>query len=187
MNKLIIFSGPSGSGKTTIVKELLKTFNNIEFSVSACSRAKRDNEIDGKDYYFLSVKDFRERISKGDFVEWEEVYQGNFYGTLKSEVERIWAKGNHVVFDIDVIGGMNIKKMYAEKAISIMVKPPSLKSLEERLHSRSTESSENLKTRIAKAEEELSYESEFDKVIINSDLEIAIKEADRILSSFINH
>ena len=183
--KLIIFSAPSGAGKTTIVKELLNSGLNLEFSISACSRPKRSNEIDGKDYYFLSVDEFKNKIANNEFLEWEEVYKDNYYGTLKSEVERIWAKGNYVIFDVDVIGGLNIKKYYKEKALSVFIMPPSLKLLEERLKKRSTESEENQKKRLDKAKLELSYEKKFDEIIVNDNLKTAINEAKNIIKDFL--
>ena len=183
--KLIIFSAPSGAGKTTIVKELLNSGLNLEFSISACSRPKRSNEIDGKDYYFLSVGEFKNKIANNEFLEWEEVYKDNYYGTFKSEVERIWAKGNYVIFDVDVIGGLNIKKYYKEKALSVFVMPPSLKLLEERLKKRSTESEENLKKRLDKAKHELTYAKKFDKIIVNDNLETAINEAKNTIKDFL--
>ena len=183
--KLIIFSAPSGAGKTTIVKELLNSGLNLEFSISACSRPKRSNEIDGKDYYFLSVDEFKNKIANNEFLEWEEVYKDNYYGTLKSEVERIWTKGNYVIFDVDVIGGLNIKKYYKEKALSVFIMPPSLKLLEERLKKRSTESEENQKKRLDKAKLELSYEKKFDEIIVNDNLKTAINEAKNIIKDFL--
>ena len=185
--KLFIFSAPSGSGKTTIVRSLLEKGLNLEFSISATSRPKRENEIDGKDYYFLSADDFKEKIAKDEFVEWEEVYENRFYGTLKSELERIWSQGKHVIFDVDVVGGLNIKKSYPEKALSIFVKPPSIEELEKRLVTRSTDSKEDIKTRISKANEELSYAKEFDLVIINDELDKAILEAEQSVRNFIAH
>lgn len=183
--KLIIFSAPSGAGKTTIVHKLLESDSGVEFSVSAASRPKRQNEIDGKDYYFISVKDFKEKIKNDEFLEWEEVYKDHFYGTLKSEVERIWAKGHHVIFDVDVYGGINIKKYYKEKALSIFVMPPSIKHLEQRLRGRSTENEENLSKRLEKAEHEMSFADEFDKIIVNDNLETAIAEAKEIVTEFL--
>ncbi len=183
--KLIIFSAPSGAGKTTIIKELLNSGLNLEFSISACSRPKRSNEIDGKDYYFLSVDEFKNKIANNEFLEREEVYKDNYYGTLKSEVERIWAKGNYVIFDVDVIGGLNIKKYYKEKALSVFVMPPSLKLLEERLKKRSTESEESQKKRLDKAKHELSYAKKFDEIIVNDNLKTAINEAKNIIKDFL--
>ena len=184
--KLIIISAPSGAGKTTIVKQLLNSGLNLEFSVSACSRPKRENETNGKDYYFLSVAEFKTKIKNDEFLEWEEVYKDQFYGTLKSEINRIWSKGNFVIFDVDVIGGLNIKKYYKEKALAIFIKPPSQKVLKDRLKGRSTESDESLKKRIEKANYELSFAGKFDKIIINDDLEIAVKETKKNILEFLN-
>jgi len=183
--KLLIFSAPSGSGKTTIVKKILEKNPNLEFSISATSRPRRENEIDGKDYYFLSINDFKTKIKNDEFVEWEEVYQNRFYGTLKSELERIWSEGKHVVFDVDVIGGLNIKKKYPEKALAIFVMPPGIEELERRLRLRSTDSSEDIKTRIGKANEELKYADKFDMIIINDNLEKAIQESEHVVHKFI--
>lgn len=184
--KLIIFSAPSGAGKTTIVKRMLEIFPELEFSISACSRGKRDGELNGKDYYFLSVDDFKNKIHNDEFLEWEEVYKDHFYGTLKSEINRIWNKGKHVIFDVDVKGGLNIKKYYGEKALAIFVMPPSLAHLEERLRKRSKDSDEKIKIRLAKAEEEMEYADQFDVRIINDDLETAIKEVEVLLKTFIS-
>ncbi len=184
--KLIIFSGPSGAGKTTIVKHLLKSNFKLEFSVSCCSRPKRNDEIYGKDYYFLSIENFKKKIKNDEFIEWEEVYKGSFYGTLKSEIKRIWENGNNVIFDVDVIGGLNIKKIYREKALSVFVMPPSVKILEERLRQRSTEKKHSLQKRLDKANLELSYAENFDEIIINDNLETAVEEAKKVVSNFLN-
>lgn len=184
--KLIIFSAPSGSGKTTIVKHLLETDPRLAFSVSACTREKRAHEVDGKDYYFLTEQDFKNKIEEDAFVEWEEVYPGHFYGTLKSEIDRIWAEGKHILFDIDVEGGLNIKHIYKEKALAIFVKPISIEVIKHRLTHRSTETIEKQNMRIAKAEKELAYEHEFDKVLVNDVLEDAFKEAHRLVDEYIN-
>ena len=184
--KLFIFSAPSGSGKTTIVRSLLEKDTNLEFSISATSRPKRKNEIDGMDYYFLSAEEFKEKIANDEFVEWEEVYENRFYGTLKIELERIWSQGKHVVFDVDVVGGLNIKKKYPHKALAIFVMPPSIEELEKRLKLRSTDSSEDIKTRIDKANEELSYAEKFDVIVINDQLEKAIQESEVLVKNFIN-
>ena len=184
--KLVIFSAPSGAGKTTIVRALLKDIPNLKFSVSAASRPKRPNEIDGKDYYFIPVEEFRRKIENDEFLEWEEVYENNFYGTLKSEVDRIWKSGNHVIFDVDVVGGLNIKKYYGERALAIFVMPPSVEELEKRLRNRSTESETDMKRRIEKARYEMTFASQFDEVIVNDDLEEAVSEAKRLVTAFIN-
>ncbi|MFO7827710.1 MAG: guanylate kinase [Bacteroidales bacterium] len=183
--KLIIFSAPSGSGKTTIVKNLLQKKLNLEFSISATNRPKRANEKDGKDYYFLTTEDFKSKIRNNEFVEWEEVYENRFYGTLKSELHRIWSKGNHVIFDVDVVGGLNIKKQYPDKALSIFVMPPNINILEQRLRNRSTDSNQDIEIRIAKAKKELEFAKQFDLVIINDDLNLAVKEAKQAVINFI--
>ncbi|MDB4655655.1 guanylate kinase [Flavobacteriales bacterium] len=183
--KLIIFSAPSGSGKTTLVHHLLpKPELKLAFSVSATSREKRPNEEHGKDYYFLSADEFRKRISAGDFLEWEEVYTDQFYGTLRSEINRIHSEGKTVVFDVDVVGGVNLKKEFGESALAIFVQPPSIEELERRLRNRSTESEESLAKRVAKSAEELEYANQFDVVIINDDLETAKAEAYNLVSDF---
>ena len=184
--KLLIFSAPSGSGKTTLVKYIMKELDNLSFSISATSRPPRGKEEDGKDYYFMSANDFRKRINSNDFVEWEEVYDGRYYGTLKAEVERIRNKGQNVVFDVDVIGGLNIKKLYGDAALAIFVKPPSIDILKQRLKKRDTDSDEEIRVRIEKAEYELSYANDFDIVIINDDLEKAKGKALWEVSQFIN-
>ncbi|HZW62919.1 MAG TPA: guanylate kinase [Flavobacteriaceae bacterium] len=184
--KLIVFSAPSGSGKTTIVRHLLgiEKFN-LEFSISATSRAKRGDEQEGVDYYFLSLKEFKQKIKNDEFLEWEEVYRDNFYGTLKSEVQRIWAKGKHVIFDIDVVGGLDIKHIYPEKTLAVFVKPPSIEELKIRLKKRKTESEDKINMRIAKASIELATAPQFDYVIENSDLATALKEAESLVSQFL--
>jgi len=184
--KLIIFSAPSGAGKTTIVHQLLASRNDLEFSVSACSRAKRENEKDGVDYYFITAEEFRSRIDKDEFLEWQEVYENSYYGTLKSEVERIWAKGKHVIFDVDVVGGLNIKKYGQENALAIFVMPPSIEVLEERLKRRSTETPEALRKRVDKAKYELTFADKFDKIIVNEDLEKAVEEAKSTVQKFLS-
>ena len=183
-NKVMVFSAPSGAGKTTIVTHLLKAFNKLEFSVSATSRAPRGQEVDGKDYYFLSVKEFKKRVKNNEFVEYEEVYPGSFYGTLKSEVERIWAKGNVIMFDVDVKGGVNIKKIFGEKAFTVFIMPPSLEVMEQRLRARGTDSDEAIKTRIAKAAEEMTYAAKFDTVLVNDVLEESFAKAERLVNLF---
>jgi guanylate kinase len=185
--KLIIFAAPSGAGKTTIVKHLLSILSNeISFSISATSRPIRRGEIDGKDYHFLSIDEFKNKIEKEEFVEWEEVYTNNFYGTLKSEVNRIWENGKDVIFDMDVIGALNLKKQFGDKAISIIVLPPSIKDLEERLKLRRTETPESIERRLDKAETELKTADKFDYQILNRDLDIALLEAEKIVRDFIN-
>ncbi|MEA2105860.1 MAG: guanylate kinase [Bacteroidota bacterium] len=184
--KLFIFSAPSGSGKTTIVKKLLDDNIGLEFSISATNRPKRENEIPGKDYYFLSTDDFKQKIEKDEFIEWEEVYNNRFYGTLKSELQRIWKEGKHVVFDVDVVGGLNIKKKYPQKALSIFVMPPNIKVLEQRLRNRSTDSNKDIETRVSKAKKELEYANRFDLTILNEDLNQAVNEAKKAIISFIN-
>lgn len=185
--KLFVFSAPSGSGKTTIVRHLLtqKQFQ-LEFSVSATSREPRGEEVDGRDYYFISLEDFKKHIKKDEFLEWEEVYRDNFYGTLKSEVERIWAKKKHVIFDIDVAGGLRIKKKFPEQTLAVFVKPPSIDELKIRLKKRKTESEEKINMRIAKASIELATAPQFDKIIKNYDLEVAFKEAEELVGAFLN-
>ena len=176
--KLIVFSAPSGSGKTTIVRHLLKQEGlNLEFSISATSREKRGDEIDGKDYYYLSAQEFKNKIKADDFLEWEEVYRDNFYGTLKTEVERIWALGKHVIFDIDVSGGLRIKRKFPEETLAIFVKPPSIDELKIRLKKRKTESEDKINMRVAKASAELATAPLFDIIIENDNLDHALEEA----------
>ena len=185
--KLIVFSAPSGSGKTTIVRYLLAQEElNLEFSVSATSRAKRGDEIDTKDYYFLSIDDFKQHIKADEFLEWEEVYRDNFYGTFKKEVERIWALGKHVIFDIDVSGGLRIKRKFPEETLAIFVKPPSIDALKIRLKKRQTETQDKINMRVAKASAELATAPLFDCIIENDILEMAQKEAYTTVSQFIN-
>lgn len=183
--KLIIFSAPSGAGKTTIVKHLLGQPFDMQFSVSATSRKPRPGETEGQDYYFLSEKQFREKIENGEFLEWEEVYPGIYYGTLKSEVERIRNLGNNVIFDVDVKGGLNIKQYYQNEALALFVKPPSVEELKKRLLSRSTESEDKINMRIAKAEYELGFRHQFDNVIVNDKLENAFAETEKIVKDFL--
>lgn len=184
--KLVIFSAPSGSGKTTIVKYLLEKGYNMEFSISATSRLPRGAELHGKDYYFLSADDFRARIQNNEFLEWEEVYPGTFYGTLKSEVERITAQGKNIVFDVDVVGGVNIKKTYGDRALSVFIQPPSIRELEKRLIGRGTDSPEKIAERVAKASLELTYAPQFDVVVVNDDLETAKAHTETALQRFFN-
>ena len=185
--KLIVFSAPSGSGKTTIVRHLLGLENlNLEFSISATSREKRGEEVDGKDYYFLSTEAFKSKIKSDAFLEWEEVYRDNFYGTLKTEVERIWAKGKHVIFDIDVSGGLRIKRKFPEQTLAIFVKPPSIDELKIRLKNRKTESEDKINMRVAKASAELATAPLFDVIIENDVLENALKKAETLVGNFIN-
>ena len=185
--KLIVFSAPSGSGKTTIVRHLLNdTDLPLAFSISATTRKPRPGEVDGKDYYFLSVEAFKERIAKDAFVEWEEVYEGVFYGTLKTEIERIWNTHKAVVFDIDVEGGISIKQFFKEKALTVFVQPPSIEDLRNRLESRNTESHEQLEVRVNKASQELQKSTEFDTILINDQLEKALKEAEQIVAQFLS-
>ena len=183
--KLVIFSAPSGSGKTSIVKALLEKLPKLEFSVSATSRPPRKGEENGKDYYFLSPSEFRQKIENDEFAEWEEVYSDNYYGTLKSEIQRIWDEGKHVIFDVDVVGGLNLKKKYGERALAVFVSVPSLTELENRLRNRSTESEEALANRIAKAKKEISYSPRFDEIILNRDLDIAVREAEVLVRHFL--
>lgn len=184
--KLFVFSAPSGSGKTTIVRHLLQQEKfNLEFSISATSREPRGFEKNGVDYYFISLKEFKNHIKADDFLEWEEVYRDNFYGTLKSEVERIWAQKKHVIFDIDVVGGLRIKKKYPNETLSVFVKPPSVDELKIRLKKRKTESEEKINMRIAKASVELATAPQFDKIIKNYDLLDALKEAEELVSNFL--
>lgn len=185
--RMIIVSAPSGAGKTTVVKHLLTTIPALEFSVSACSRAKRGNEVDGKDYYFISAELFKEKIRNDEFLEWEEVYENNFYGTLKSEVDRIWAKGNHIIFDVDVKGGLNIKKLYPENSLAIFIKAPSLKILEQRLRNRLTDSEESLRKRVRKAAFENTFSRQFDKTIINRELDKTLDKSVKIVNKFLLH
>ncbi len=182
--KVIIFSAPSGAGKSTIVGHLLKKFPFLEFSVSATSRKPRGEEIDGKHYYFFSTDQFESKIRNGEFVEYEEVYAGSYYGTLKSEVERIWDKGNIIIFDIDVKGGVNLKRLYGANAMAIFIQPPSIEELRNRLVGRGTDSAEAIERRVAKAAEELTYADKFDKIIVNDKLELALKEAEEAVASF---
>ena len=185
MGKLIVISAPSGAGKTSIVSYLLKNMETLSFSISACSREKRENEIEGKDYHFVGIEGFKRSIKEDSFLEWEEVYKNQFYGTLKSEVKRIWSEGRTVIFDVDVVGGLNIKKQYPKECLSIFIMPPSLEVLAERLIGRGSESDESLQKRLDKAEEEISQNQEFDTVILNDDLSIACEETQEVITNFI--
>ncbi|MBS9523983.1 guanylate kinase [Litoribacter ruber] len=185
--KAIIFSAPSGSGKTTIVKHLISKNPKLGFSISACTRDKRGrSEQNGKDYYFLTPEDFKQKIDKDEFIEWEEVYEGNFYGTLKEEIQRIWDEGRHVIFDVDVKGGLNLKKYFGDKALAIFVKVPSLDELTERLKDRGTESEESLSRRLYKAKFEMGFENKFDVTLVNDDMEKSFAEAEKLVGDFLN-
>jgi guanylate kinase len=183
--KMFVFTAPSGAGKTTIVKHLLKEYGFLDFSVSATTRTKRPHEVDGKDYYFLSPEEFRKRVENDEFVEWEEVYEDQFYGTLKSEINRLWDLKQHIVFDIEVIGATNIKNLYQEKCLATFIKPPSLEILIERLKNRKTESAKSLRKRIARVKREMTYENSFDRVLVNDLLSVACKEAEFIIEDFL--
>lgn len=183
--KLVIFSAPSGAGKTTIVRKVLAHIPQLVFSISATSRSKREGEESGKDYYFLSASEFKNRIQSEDFLEYEEVYDNQYYGTLKSEVERIWDSGKDVVFDVDVKGGLNIKKQFPKNSLSIFVQPPSVKELKLRLERRGTETAESLSRRVGKAEEEMTYASQFDSIIVNEKIDDAVEETLKILRPFL--
>jgi len=186
VGKAIIFSAPSGSGKTTIARHLLKTRNDLSFSVSACTRAKRPDETHGVDYYFMSTDEFREKINNNEFIEWEEVYDEMYYGTLKQEVERLWSFGKHIVFDVDVKGGIKLKQYFKEDALAIFVKPPSLKILQLRLKNRKTEDDNSFRKRIAKAMEEMKYEDKFDTTIINDDMNSAFRQSEEVVHRFLD-
>ncbi len=185
MRKLIVISAPSGAGKTSIVHYLLKDMPELAFSVSACSREKRQNETHGEDYYFLGVEGFHKKIKEDAFLEWEQVYENQYYGTLKSEIERIWSEGKTVIFDVDVAGGLNIKKQYSTECFSIFIMPPSLEVLQERLIARGSESSESLQERLDKAEEEIAINQKFDSIVLNDNFDIACKETMGVISNFI--
>jgi guanylate kinase len=182
---VLVFSAPSGAGKTTIVHHLLEKFPALEFSISATSRAPRGNEKDGIDYYFMTPEVFREKISRNEFLEWEEVYAGNYYGTTKSEAGRVWEKGKVLLCDVDVKGGLNIKQTLGNRALAVFVEPPSMDVLRERLQNRNTDSPEAIKRRLQKAKEELSYAPQFDKIIVNDNLEKALKEAETLVAEFL--
>ena len=184
--KLVIISAPSGAGKTTIVNHLLSKGLGLEFSISATTRAPRGKEKNGKDYYFISSEDFRERINKNEFTEWQEVYKDQYYGTLKNEIERIWAEEKHVIFDVDVQGGINLKNIFGNKAISIFIMPPSIKELESRLLSRATDDRNRIEIRLAKATKEMNLAHNFDNIVVNENLEQAQNDVYEIVKSFLN-
>ena len=184
--KLIVFSAPSGSGKTTIVHHLLKQPElNLDFSISATSRPLRGKEIDGKDYYFISAKKFKNHIEKDHFIEWEEVYTDNYYGTLKEEIKRIWDLGKHVIFDIDVVGGLSIKKQFPAQTLAVFVQPPSIEEMERRLRNRKTDTEDKIKERVAKAEKELKYAKDFDVILVNDNLKDAKDKAYKLIEKFV--
>lgn len=185
MGKVIIFSAPSGSGKSTIVNELLKRIPNLEFSVSATSRKPRGEEQDGVEYYFFTEEEFQRRVVADEFLEWEQVYAGTSYGTLKSVIEQIWSRNNVVVFDVDVVGGVKLKKLFADQAVSIFIMPPSVEELRTRLINRATDSAEAIEKRVGKASREIEYAPQFDKVVVNDDLQKAINETEQIIKNFI--
>ncbi|MGW8315489.1 MAG: guanylate kinase [Bacteroidales bacterium] len=184
--KLFIFSAPSGSGKSTIVQHLIHRDLGLAFSISATSREPRTDEKDGREYYFLSPGAFRERISRDEFIEWEEVYPGKYYGTLRSELDRIWASGKHALFDIDVMGGLNLKKQFGTGACAIFVSPPTLEVLEKRLRARGTDTEASIRERLAKAEEEMKFAPRFDHILVNDRLETALKEAEALVQNFLS-
>ena len=185
--KLFVFSAPSGSGKTTIVHHLLAQKKmNLDFSISATSREKRGEEIDGKDYHFISLKNFKNHITNNDFIEWEEVYNNNFYGTLKSEIERIWNQGKHAIFDIDVVGGLRIKEKFPAQTLAVFVQPPSIQEMEKRLRNRKTDTEEKIQERVKKAEREFQLAKYFDEILINDNLEIAKNDATVLVADFLN-
>lgn len=183
--KLIIFTAPSGAGKTTIVRHLLKTRKDVSFSISACTRPPRYGEANGLDYYFLTTEEFKRKVDQNEFVEYEEVYENQYYGTLRSEIERLWAAGKHVLFDIDVKGARAIKEAYGQRALSVFVKPPSFEILKQRLINRKTEDEGSLRKRINRVREEMTYERIFDVTLINSDLDTALVDAERLVAQFL--
>lgn len=184
--KMIIISAPSGAGKSTLIRYLLAERSDIGFSISACSRSKREAERDGVDYYYLSVEDFRKKIENKEFIEWEEVYPGSFYGTLKNEVKRIWKKGHHVIFDVDVLGGLNIKKQFTDKALAIFIMPPSIEVLEQRIRKRQSDSEEQIKKRVEKAEWEMQFAPAFDLTVVNNEISIARMYLLEMVERFLN-
>jgi guanylate kinase len=184
--RMFIFTAPSGAGKTTIVKHLLEKYENLDFSISATTRNRRAYEVDGKDYYFKTIVEFKESISKNEFVEWEEVYENQFYGTLKTEINRVWSERKHLIFDIDVRGAQNLKALFKEKCMAVFVRPPSLDILLERLIQRNTETAESLEKRINKVKREMTFENSFDFVLVNDQLDVSFIEAEHIVDTFIN-
>ena len=186
MGKLIVISAPSGAGKTSIIHQLLKVIPELSFSVSASSRERRGNEVHGKDYYFLGIEGFHKKIKEDAFLEWEQVYENQYYGTLKSEIKRIWSEGKIVIFDVDVVGGLNIKKQYPKECLSIFIMPPSIEVLAERLIRRGSDLGESVKKRLDKADEEISKNKQFDSIILNDDFEIACRQTKEIITNFIN-
>lgn len=185
--KIIIVSAPSGAGKSTVVKHLLGAGMGLEFSVSATSRKMRDGEIDGREYYFITADQFRQKIENSELLEWQEVYKGSFYGTLKSEVDRIHNNGHIPIFDLDVVGGLNMKKMFGDKALALFIQPPSIEVLEQRLRSRKSDSEENLRKRLDKAAWELEFAPKFDKILVNGVLEIALQNAEKVVRDFLEN
>jgi len=186
VNKAVIISAPSGAGKTTIVRHLLSEFPGLEFSISACSRTKRGKEAEGKDYYFITTDQFRDKISRDEFIEWQEVYPGSYYGTLKSEMDRIWSEGKTPIFDVDVSGGINLKKYFGDTALAIFIQPPSLQELENRLRHRGTENEENIQTRLNKVEKELAFSGKFDRIIVNDEFPSASSKATELVTEFLD-
>ncbi|MFH1004809.1 MAG: guanylate kinase [Bacteroidota bacterium] len=186
-DKIIIFSAPSGAGKTTVVRHILKKFRDVEFSISACTRQRRLNEIDGKDYYFISAEEFKHKIKKHEFAEWEEVYPRQFYGTLKSEVKRIWSIGKQVIFDVDVQGGLNLKQQFGKKAFAIFIMPPSIEILEFRLKGRKTETKKGIVKRIDKAKQEILMAYQFDEILVNENLDTTCAEAENLVGTFLKN
>jgi guanylate kinase len=185
--KVIILAAPSGSGKTTIARYLLGTFPEaLQFSVSGTTREKRGTEVDGKDYYFMQVDDFQQAIARGEFVEHEQVYDGIYYGTLKSEIERIWESGKHIIFDVDVVGGISLKKYFGEQALAVFVYPPSMEAVEQRLRARKTESEEALQMRLVKTKDELTYTKPYDVVLVNDILEESLQKAQELVNEFLD-
>ena len=184
--KAIIFSAPSGAGKTTIVKHLLQLDMGLEFSISACSRPPRSREVDGRDYYFMSVAEFRKHIEQDDFLEWEEVYHDHYYGTLKREIDRIWKQQKHVVFDVDVVGGLNLKGYFGQNALAVFVQPPSLHELEQRLRDRSTDTNDKIRERMEKASDEMKYAGQFDVILVNKNLEETLIQGEQLVRYFLD-